>query len=156
MGNTRPGAVRHSTAAATHRARVGASLFGPRVTTATPQHGSRASSVTHRHPSTAPHAWGTLAPPRGNETASEAAAVRGVRQGKKIAKAKPMAIEGVWEGGWHWAYLRLTTDEEDVECLVTIRRKMNSYSWIRVAHDVGVGACHTRVERGFIANMGSP
>ena len=24
-----------------------------------------------------------------------------------------MAMEGVWEGGWHWAYLRLTADEED-------------------------------------------
>ena len=63
MGNTRPGAVRHSTAAATHRARVSASLFGPRATTATPQHGSRASAVIHPHPATALHAWGTLPPP---------------------------------------------------------------------------------------------
>ena len=65
MGNTRPGAVRHrhSSRQAAHRARVRASHFGPRETTATPQHGSRASAVTRRHPATTLHAWSTVSPP---------------------------------------------------------------------------------------------
>ena len=62
MGNTRPGAVRHSTAAATHRARGSESLFEPRASTATPQHGSCASAVTHRHPATTPCTPGARSP----------------------------------------------------------------------------------------------
>ena len=88
MGNTRPGAVRHSTAAATHRARVSASLFGPRATTATPQHGSRASAVIHPHPATALHAWGTLPPPRSNEIEGETCLSEACERGKKDCQGK--------------------------------------------------------------------
>ena len=64
--------------------------------------------------------------------------------------------EGVWEGKGHCTHLRLTADEEVIEGFVHIRRKMNFYSWILVAHDVGVGACHTRVEREKVWRRGSP
>ena len=88
MGNTRPGAVRHSTAAATHRARVSASLFGPRATTATPQHGSRASAVIHPHPATALHAWGTLHAPCSNEIDGETCPSEACEREKKDCQGK--------------------------------------------------------------------
>ena len=101
MGNTRPGAVRHSTAAATHRARVSASLFGPRATTATPQHGSCASAVIHPHPATALHAWGTLPPPCSNEIDGETCPSEACEREKMTAKANRKGKEGVWEGKGH-------------------------------------------------------
>ena len=88
MGNTRPGAVRHSTAAATHRARVSASHFGPRATTATPQHGSRASAVTHGYPATALHAWGTVSPPICNARAPATCPSEACEREKKDCQGK--------------------------------------------------------------------
>ena len=126
MGNTRPGAVRHSSRQAAHRARGSASLFGPRVTTATPQHGSRASAVTHPHPATALHAWGTLPPPCSNEIDGETVRQRRARGEKKTAKANRKVKEGVWEGKGHWTHLRVATDEEVIEGFVQIQVKMNS------------------------------
>ena len=100
MGNTRPGAVRHSTAAATHRARGSESLFEPRASTATPQHGSRASAVTRRHPATTLHAWSTVSPPiclaRVPETCPSEACERGKKdcQGKSEGEGGRLGGEG--------------------------------------------------------------
>ena len=121
MGNTRPGAVRHSSRQAAHRARVRASHFGPRETTATPQHGSRASAVTHRHPATTLHAWSTVSPPICLARVPETFRQRRARGKKKTAKANRKVKEGAWEGKGHWTYLRLTADEEDPEKFEEIR-----------------------------------
>ena len=63
---------------------------------------------------------------RQRNIASEAAAVRGVREGKKDCQGETDGNGGRLGGGWHCAYLRLTTDEEGTEGLGKIRRKMNS------------------------------
>ena len=149
MGNTRPGAVRHSSRQAAHRARVRASHFGPRETTATPQHGSRASAVIHAYPATALHAWGTVSPPICHVRAPETCPSEACEREKKDCQGKSEG-EGGRLGG-EGALNSPPPDHRRGECLVTIRRKMNSYSWILVAHDVGV-----RVERDKLARRGSP
>ena len=126
MGNTRPGAVRHSSRQAAHRARGSESVFEPRASTAMLRHASCASAVIHPHPATALHAWGTLPPPCSNEIDGETARQRRARGEKKTAKANRKVKEGVWEGKGHWTHLRVATDEEAIEGFVYIRRKMNS------------------------------
>ena len=126
MGNTRPGAVRHSSFQAAHSVRGSASLFEPRASTATRHHGSCASAVVHAYPATALHAWGSRAPPRSNEIEGETVRQRRARGKKESAKANRKVKEGVWEGKGHWTHLRVATDEEVIEGFVQIQVKMNS------------------------------
>ena len=126
MGNTRPGAVRHSSRQAAHRAQASRRL-SPRA---------RPLRSRTTAPARPPSPTGTPRPPRTRGARSPRPAATKSRakllpseaceREKKIAEAKPMAMEGVWEGGWHWAYLRLTADEEDPEKFEEIRRKMSS------------------------------
>ena len=88
MGNTRPGAVRHSSRQAAHRARGSESVFEPRASTATPRHASCASAVIHPHPATALHAWGTLPPPRSNEIEGETCPSEACEREKKDCQGK--------------------------------------------------------------------
>ena len=88
LANTRPGAVRHSTAAATHRAQASSSLSGSRAPTTTPQHASRASAVIHAYPATALHAWGTVSPPICHVRAPETCPSEACEREKKDCQGK--------------------------------------------------------------------
>ena len=88
MGNTRPGAVRHSSCQAAHRVRGSASVFAPRASTATRHHASRASAVIHAYPATALHAWGTVSPPICHVRAPETCPSEACEREKKDCQGK--------------------------------------------------------------------